>query len=37
MPSLRLKPAEGAVGTDVTVIGTGFRPNVGYRIQVESE
>ena len=37
MPSLRLKPTEGVVGTDVTLIGSGFRPNVGYRIQFEDE
>jgi hypothetical protein len=37
MPSLRLKPSEGPVGTDVTAIGAGFRPNVSYRIQVEDE
>jgi hypothetical protein len=37
MPSLRLEPTEGSVGTEVTITGTGFRPNVGYRIQFESE
>lgn len=37
MPSLTLKPSEGPVGTEVTAIGAGFRPNVGYRIQLETE
>jgi hypothetical protein len=37
MPSLKLKPSEGPVGTDVTAVGAGFRPNVGYRIQLEAE
>jgi len=37
MPSLKLKPSEGPAGTEVTAIGAGFRPNVGYRIQLETE
>lgn len=37
MPSLQLKPCEGPVGTSVMVIGAGFRPNVGYRIQLRDQ
>lgn len=37
MPSLKLKPTEGPVGTEVTAVGAGFRPNVSYRIQLEDE
>ncbi|MBI3950028.1 MAG: IPT/TIG domain-containing protein [Acidobacteria bacterium] len=37
MPSLKLKPSEGPVGTDVMAIGAGFRPNVSYRTQLEDE
>jgi hypothetical protein len=37
MPSLELQPSEGTVGAEVKAIGTGFRPNVSYRIQLESE
>lgn len=36
MPSLKLKPTEGPVGTEVTAMGAGFRPNVSYRIQLEN-
>jgi hypothetical protein len=35
MPSLKLKPARGPVGTNITAMGTGFRPNVSYRLQLE--
>jgi hypothetical protein len=37
MPSLQLKPSEGPVGAEVTAIGSGFRPNVSYRIQIDND
>jgi hypothetical protein len=37
MPALKLKPTEGPVGTEVTAMGAGFRPNVSYRIQLEHQ
>ncbi|MCS6805069.1 MAG: hypothetical protein RMM98_03930 [Acidobacteriota bacterium] len=37
MPSLKLQPREGPVGTEIKLIGTGFRPNVSYRIEFDGQ
>lgn len=37
MPSLKLQPGEGPVGTEIKLIGTGFRPNVSYRIEFDGQ